>query len=241
MPITNQFNLPQAIVRAIENDPYASGGSDVSTTRLIGPAQMFVLEKRYGKELPVDAADRIAALRGQALHVVLERACPGESLSEKRYVAEFEGWKVSGQIDLIEDGVIYDYKDTTVWGFINGPSEEWIAQGNVNRLLVYKQTGKLYEQLKNVLFLKDWKRSEMWKREYPECAVQVIDLPVWDIAEAEEYVKNRVQLFQAAVALEDTQLPECSTEERWKNNTRCKYYCSVSSKCAQYLQKLEEF
>lgn len=241
MQITNQLKLPKAIVRAIENDPYEASGCDVSTTRLIGPAQQFVLEKRHDKVLSVDAADRVAALKGQALHVVLERACADGSIPETRYKADCLGWKVGGQIDLIEDGVIWDYKDTTVWAFKNGPSEEWVAQGNVNRWLVWKQTGVLYDMLKNVLFLKDWKRSEMWKKDYPDCGVQVLELPVWSIEEAEDYVRKRVELFQAAAALGDDQQPECSSAERWKNDVRCKNYCPVAAKCHQALRNLEQF
>lgn len=241
MQITNQLKLPKAIVRAIENDPYEASGCDVSTTGLTGPVQKWVLEKRYQNELKVEAADRVAALKGQALHVVLERACPEGSIPEQRYRAEFLGWKVGGQIDLIEEDTIWDYKDTTMWAFQHGPSDEWVEQGNINRLLVYKQTGKLYDSLKNVLFLKDWKRSEMWKRNYPECGVQVIELPVWPIEEAEEFVLKRVELFQAAIALADDQLPSCGPNERWKNDTRCKYYCPAAAKCQQALRNLETF
>ena len=35
MKLTNKSNLPEAIKRAVENDPYDSSGSDISTTKLI--------------------------------------------------------------------------------------------------------------------------------------------------------------------------------------------------------------
>lgn len=241
MQITNLHNLPKALVRAVENDPYSSKGSDVSTTRLIGPVQMFVLEKRHSDKLSVDVTERLPALRGQGLHAVLERACPDDSLSEKRYETKVEGWTLSGQIDLIEEETIWDYKDTTVWAWQNGPLEEWIAQGNVNRWLVYKATGKLYDKLKNVLFLKDWKRYEQWKKNYPELGIQIVDLPLWGINETEDYVMKKVQQFQAAITLADNQLPECSKEERWKDDLRCKQFCPVRTKCTQFLNKLEEW
>jgi hypothetical protein len=45
MKYTNLSNLPQAIERAVENDPYESN-SDISTTRLIAPPRIRVLQKR---------------------------------------------------------------------------------------------------------------------------------------------------------------------------------------------------
>ena len=35
MKLTNNSNLPQAIVNAVTNDPYDASGSNISTTMLI--------------------------------------------------------------------------------------------------------------------------------------------------------------------------------------------------------------
>ncbi len=41
---------PKAIERAVVNDPYDSSGSDISTTKLIAPPRIRVLQKRIGKK-----------------------------------------------------------------------------------------------------------------------------------------------------------------------------------------------
>lgn len=74
MKITNRKNLPAALVRACENDPYDPGTADISITRLVAPPRQVALMKLHAEELVEDVADRIWALRSQGIHCVLERA-----------------------------------------------------------------------------------------------------------------------------------------------------------------------
>ena len=64
MTLTNKFNLPSPIVRAVENDPYSSGDSDLTTTQFTSPIQQVVLKKRYKDQIVEDVADKIWALLG---------------------------------------------------------------------------------------------------------------------------------------------------------------------------------
>ena len=64
MKYTNASNLPKAIERAVSNDPYDSSGSDISTTRLIAPPRIRVLEKRNWDLLEEDVSDRIFTILG---------------------------------------------------------------------------------------------------------------------------------------------------------------------------------
>lgn len=74
MKITNRKNLPAALVRACENDPYDPGTADISITRLVAPPRQVALIKQHTDEITNDVADRIWALRSQGIHCVLERA-----------------------------------------------------------------------------------------------------------------------------------------------------------------------
>ncbi len=74
MRITNRRSLPELIVRAIENDPYSRGDSDVTVTQLVKPPRIVALEKLHADEIEVDASDMVWALFGQTVHIVLERA-----------------------------------------------------------------------------------------------------------------------------------------------------------------------
>ena len=48
------------------------------------------------------------------------------------------GAKISGQFDLFDkqDGTLYDWKETSVWKFLLGDTEEWEQQANINLYLM---------------------------------------------------------------------------------------------------------
>jgi hypothetical protein len=114
MKITNKNNLPDAIVRAVKNDPYS--GSGYTATSLLKPPRQAALIKRHEHEIEEDASDRIWSLLGQSIHSICERANVSD-LVEKRFDAYFGPHKVSGQIDSLglESEVLTDYKTTTVY------------------------------------------------------------------------------------------------------------------------------
>ena len=84
MNLTNKMNLPLAIKRAVENDPYDPSGSDISTTRLIAPPLIRYLEIKHKDEIEEDVSDRIWSLIGQSVHHIIERAETEKDLSEIR-------------------------------------------------------------------------------------------------------------------------------------------------------------
>ena len=134
MKITNKYGLPEVIVRAIENDPYNNGGADISVTSLIGPPQIRRLMQEHGDKVEVDVSDRLYSLMGQAMHRILEMA-DTTAMVEERFFSDIvcaHGQKsLSGQIDRYENGVIQDWKFTSVWEYIFGLKPEREAQLNV--------------------------------------------------------------------------------------------------------------
>ena len=60
MALTNKSNLPGVIERAVANDPYESS-SDISTTRLIAPPRIRVLEKKYADQVEEDRFNFLSA------------------------------------------------------------------------------------------------------------------------------------------------------------------------------------
>jgi hypothetical protein len=236
MKLTNKFNLPDVVVRAIESDPYSSGDADISTTRLIGPPRLVTLAERHKDELEEDVSERIWSLLGQAVHVVLERAGKGE-ITEKRLFAEVGGWKLSGAIDLIDGGTIFDHKVTSCWSYIyRSRMDDWAAQGNVNMWLASKN-GIHADKLQNILILRDWIQSKADVVGYPPVQIVTVDLPVWGLKETEEYIKKRIKLHQEARKADDKELPMCTAEERWYNErterfARCENFCPARSVCS---------
>ncbi len=150
---------------------------------------------------------------------------------------------------LIDGATLIDYKVTSVWTHIyQSRIEEWTAQGNVNRWLAVQNSVDTIKELKNVLILRDWSRRDAQRMtNYP--AVQVIEQPLklWSIEAAEAYVRERVLMHQKARASADTDLLECTDEERWHNDKtgkdmRCEAYCPAAAFCSQrkkYLENLD--
>jgi len=226
MKITNKHNLPDPIVRAITNDPYDAGDADISVTRLIAPPQIRALEVRHKDDITEDAADRIWSLVGQIGHTIIERAAI-EELSERRLFAEAEGWRLSGQIDLLrsDDGKSYamhDWKFTSVWAVIHGLKPEWESQLNVYRWLCRHQPEPIpVHSLTIGAVIRDWSVHKAKEGgSYPPAQFKMLEVPVWPDDEADAYVSGRVRAHQAAMVLADNELPECTLEERWQDPDR---------------------
>ncbi len=233
MPVTNLRNLPTALVRAIENDPYNKGDADFSVTELLKPARQWALEKKYADQVTEDASDRLWSLYGQIAHSIIERANVNE-LVEERFFTEIAGYVVSGQIDslCLESGTLRDFKFTTSWAFMANrePKEEWIAQLNMQKLLVEANTKHKVKSLEIVGLLRDWQIRDADKnKNYPQVSVAVMPIPIWETAQTHLFVIQKME--EKLAALES--LPQCSSQETW-GRKRCASYCKVSDYCTQY-------
>lgn len=211
MNLTNIYNLPDAIVRAVKNDPYDPGICDITVTKLISSPRKVQLEKRHAKELTEDVADRVWALLGQAVHGVLERA-EVEAVTEKRLSIERQGSVISGQFDrlVVQDRLLQDYKLTSVYAVRDGAKAEWEAQLNILATIL-REHGYVVKALEVVVILRDWSKSRVGNGDYPDVPIMTISVPIWSEEKSECYIDERIRLHQMA----GLELPECSAEERW--------------------------
>jgi len=205
--LTNRLNLPDGVVAAVTNDPYTRGDSDISVTQLIAPPYQRKL--RTEVEVIEDVSDRIWSLLGQCVHLVLERAYRGKGRAEERLFTECNGWRVSGQFDVIEDGCLMDYKVTSVWAVKGDTKVEWEQQLNLLRLLAHR-SGIEVTSLRIIAILRDWSKGKSNAPGYPDAQVVSVDIPLWPLHKAEAYLMDRVMAHQ------DPAPPVCSDTERWK-------------------------
>lgn len=212
--ITNKHGLPEALVKAVQNDPY-TGGGDISVTKLIDSPQRRQLLLAHGSAVEEDVSERIWSLLGQAVHHILERAGT-DTLVEQRLFAEVAGWKLSGQFDRLHlaSKTLSDYKVTTTYKAKG--DDNWTRQLNVLRWLAF-QNGFIVDHLEIVAIFRDFRKSEAERNpEYPQQAVKVIPIPVWPLDETEEYIRERVKLHQVAQAGRPSWgVAPCTDEERW--------------------------
>ena len=212
MNITNKLNLPQPFVQAVLNDPYSPGDCDITVTKLISPPRKVALEKKYHKEIKEDVADRLWALFGQAVHNILERA-EAEAVTEERLYLDRQGWRIGGKFDrlLLEEGLLQEYKVTSVYSVKNGHKKEWEAQLNMLAHIL-RENGNKINKIEAVALLRDWSGGKAEKNsDYPESQVVVLGIELWSEERCEEYIDERIRLHQLA----RVKLPECSLEERW--------------------------
>lgn len=245
--MTNKYNLPQAFVRAIENDPYDKGDSQFSVTELIQPARIRALERQFESLIEEDVSERVFSLLGQSVHHILQRSArEGVDLVETRYFATFDGIKVSGQIDLLsnvgqEDASLTDWKVTRAYPFTTkggkGQKPDWAQQMNMQLELI-RQNGLDAKHLFIVGILRDWAAKHLnpafkmhYMPGYPEAEVSVVRIPIMEREKIRDFILKRIEAHQKA----DQQLPLCTVEETW-GGRRCKDYCRVSRFCTQYQQ-----
>tara|TARA_R100001126_G_scaffold84330_1_gene52730 strand:+ start:352 stop:1257 length:906 start_codon:yes stop_codon:yes gene_type:complete len=231
MKITNKSNLPKVIERAVINDPYDSSGSNISTTRLIAPPRIRVLEMRNWDLIEDDVSNRIFSLLGQSVHHILERSKLKVDLAERRLFYKDDkitnGWTLSGQFDLLSrQGDLTDFKVTSAFAALqaltNG-KDEWENQLNVLDFLCRKNQKTLTRYKKEVkvkslnimAILRDWSKLKVMQSDnYPRKQVVMIPIRRWSEEEQENYVQARIKLHQDAE--KSDQLPLCTAKERWR-------------------------
>jgi len=222
---TNKYNIPNEIIRSITNDGYDSGGADLSATGLLQPPQIRILKREHDSEVTTDVSDRIWILLGTSVHNILERANMDNTdvLTEQRMFAQIDGYKISGQTDSIsiEDKIVKDYKVTSVWSVLSALKEgkpEWEQQLNIYAYL-YRLNHKTDVSALNIIaIMRDWsKNGRLRNKDYPKCAVEVIQIPLWSEEEQLDFIKERIKIHKTADLIFDLDgtTPECTAEERW--------------------------
>ena len=207
MKLTNKIGLPDALVNAVRNDGYSRGQSDISVTQLIDSPFIRHLRQQHADELTEDVSDRIWSLMGQSIHTILERANL-TGLVEQRLFVEINGHKLSGQFDHLENGVLTDWKMTSVWSVVYGKTE-WGKQLNVLAYLC-RLKGLTVNSLQIVAILRDWSKSKAGKEDnYPDTQVVTIPITMWTPERQEEYVLERINAH-----FHDGTIP-CTDDERW--------------------------
>jgi hypothetical protein len=225
MKLTNKFNLPQTFINVIHRPTYSKGDSHISATELLNSPRIVQLKHKHWDEIEQDASEMVWQLFGSAVHKVLEHGKDDHHVIEERLFTEFEGWKISGAIDLQEvhpEGIcIRDYKVTGAWSVMNEKSD-WHNQLNVYAWLIERVKQQPVKDLAIIAIIRDWSaREAQTKENYPDSPIATINIPLWSFEEREAYVKRRLSQHNDAYFAfnTDTELPECTTDDMWEKPT----------------------
>ena len=231
---TNNSNLSRehAIFAAYHATLYSGNpprAGKVSTTGIIGPLRKLLLAIKHPEQSIMDVADLMASAKGTALHEGLTRALTAYDSGyryEERADREVNGWKVSGEFDVLTpDNQIKDLKHVSNYNLkklqedreILDPSwsmEEvlqfaptygkYVAQLSIYRYLMNEDDTLPYG---SILFSLN-NGSDMGKYKVD----QEVTFPLFPNEAVEEFISNRVQILKDHVA--NGTLPLCSDEER---------------------------
>lgn len=226
MKLTNKFNLPQTFVNVIQRPTYSKGKAHISATEIINSPRIVQLKKKYWEEIEQDASEMVWSLFGSAVHNILEHGKDDHHIVEERLHLEFDGWKISGAIDLQEvepNGTISisDYKVTGAWAVMN-EKEDWHRQLNIYAWMVEKVKKVQVGKLQIIAIIRDWSARDAGTKEgYPQSPVATIDIPLWSFEEREAYVSKRIDEHGTALFEMETdgEMPDCTAEEMWEKKT----------------------
>jgi hypothetical protein len=214
MVITNKNNYPEPLYNAIcyVNKKYSKGNANYSATELCSSTRQVILKQRYSNEISRDAEDLLWAFFGQVIHFILEKHAGEQSLAEERLYHKFGDITISGCADCYTDGILQDYKVTSVYvGKQGEPKPEWVQQLNILKFL-YEKAGFKVKKLENVLILRD--HFDRHKIEIPS-KVKIVTCPIWETSDTEHFIKNKILSLNLAKDLPDDKLPFCSDADRW--------------------------
>jgi hypothetical protein len=220
--LTNKHNIPEVFFQAVQNDKYSRGGADYSATTLINSPRIVALTHRHWKDMEEDVSDRVWSLLGKAIHSILDSANMSNAIQEERIHVDILGKSVSGATDIYDaNGVISDYKVTSVWTTIYGSRvPEWTEQLNIYGYL-FRSIGFEVSALQIVAIYRDWSATEAMRRpdQYPQSQIAIVPIELWSEDRQREYITSRVQMMIDAEPLSDDELPPCSDDEMWAKPT----------------------
>jgi hypothetical protein len=225
MKITNKYGIPQTFMNVLERPTYTKGKANISATQLLNSPKIVALTRKFDDQIEQDASEMVWSIFGSAVHNILEHGKDDNHLVEERIHAEFDGWHISGAVDLQilnPNGVdVRDYKTTSVWAAMN-EKPEWEDQLNVYAWLVEKVKRIPVTSLGIVAILRDWKERESKQKEgYPESPIKELPIRLWSMEERTAYIQSRIALHSSCdFSLEtDGDLPDCTPAEMWEKPT----------------------
>lgn len=217
MKITNKEGLPQPMVDAVSSRVPKYG--KYSSTTLIKSPRQYWLYYRHFNEIEEDASGRIWSIFGTACHTILEKYESENTLVEEEleYAIPNSDIKITGIADLYEDGVLSDWKTLSVWKVMNGDFQDFEKQLNTYAFM-FRKMGFPVKELRVVGLMKDWTRGQKKAKgsDYPNHPVASIKINLWDEQQQQDYIESRASYLHGFFNTEDSELPECTPEEKWQ-------------------------
>ena len=217
MKITNNQNLPDALVQAISTNRHNEKGC-YSATTLLHSATDILLTERHWDEIEVDASDSVWAIWGTAVHSIFEKQ-NDNAFKEEQFKVKIGNSTVTGRVDNydLENEILADFKTCAVWKIIYQDFEDWYKQGMIYAYLM-KQNGLNVKRCQFIALIKDHSKSKAKiDSTYPQSPVYVYQFDVTEkgLEEIEKFIKEKIADIEANENTPDAELKGCNKDERW--------------------------
>lgn len=211
-------------------------GFNISTTALISPARAVALVKRHHEDIIIDPLkDLWHSMMGSIVHWVLEKYADNERyVTEVRehVVIDVDGKKciVHGKFDLYdkETKELTDWKLTSPQSMMY-PKEEHHKQLNILKYIL-ESAGWEVKKIGNMYLFPHLDKTKMKMPGYPQRSAMYKEAPIYSREEVEEYIRERLRAHIAAESQTDSQLTECTNDERWIRNSVYHLYLRKKAK-----------
>jgi len=212
MKYTNHHNLPESYVNVITRGLQRPKPGIVRASALPDSPQIDRLRRKHWDEIVIDVSNQIWSLLGTSVHYVLEKGAPDDAFVEEEMIAVIDDVTLTAHSDLWHDGVISDYKVTSVFAFLLGEKPTWIGQDNIYAWM-WRKYGYPVKSLKIYAILRDWMRGKtLSDPDYPQIPFMEVPVPLWTMEEQERYIRDRINIHR------DHTLG-CTDLERWARPT----------------------
>lgn len=132
-------------------------------------------------------------------------------------------YTVGGKFDMVSDGIVNDFKSTSVWTWTKGTKDEdYALQGSIYKWL---NPEKIQEDFIRVNFIfTDWSKMNLRTPNYPQKRVEYKDVPLMTMNQVEDWIASKLSQIQRYQNMPEERIPECSSEELWRSDPVFKYY-----------------
>ena len=151
---------------------------------------------------------------------------------ERRTKKEIDGVIVSGAFDFCGDGTLRDTKTTGTFMYTKQKSDgKYIRQGSIYRWL---NPDIITDDVMHIDFIfKDWNANKAISSDkYPQSAVQDYPLTMMSYEDTELYIKAKLSALVKFKEVDEVDLPHCSDEDLWMEQSEYKYYTVPGAKRA---------
>lgn len=151
--------------------------------------------------------------------------CPNVSpiYFEQRVYKEIEGMTLNGQYDCVMDGEVRDIKKTKVFNYKKALTKDTNKlQGSIYRFLNPKIITS--DIMYNDYILLDWQKSLTRSPDYPQSETISHRLEAYPLEYTENYIREKIKLFKSLRDVPESELPQCTDEDLWRDEVIWKYY-----------------